>query len=393
MNPTDEFVPSSSDSSRPLVIRVPRARCIRTGFRWLATIAFLGICVVCLPGCPGGLGVFLPFIDGVSPNTASVGRPALPVVISGKGFASSVLLINGQPVAPTDVSASEVDATIPASFFSEPGTVTVVIVNALPSGNVTSNSATITVTGSSEAPVLSITKSHTGNFTQGQIGATYTVTVSNVSSAGSTSGAVTVTENPPTGLTITNLNGGSEWTCVVTTASCTINATLAPGASYPPITVTVNVATNAPATVTNQVTVTGGGSGPATAQDPTTINSAGAPAFTISASAIPSTFSPGGTGSYTITVSNTGTAPTSGTVTMMITPSSAEMPVSLSGTGWTCTITNLTCTITTPLPPGASYNPITFNVVMGPTLPSTVSVTFTVSGDGATAMTTVTTPS
>ena len=49
-------------------------------------------------------------------------------------------------------------------------------------------------------PDLTITKTHTGNFTQGQTGATYTVTVTN-SGNGPTTGVVTVTDSLPSGLT------------------------------------------------------------------------------------------------------------------------------------------------------------------------------------------------
>ena len=54
------------------------------------------------------------------------------------------------------------------------------------------------------APDLTITKTHSGNFTQGQTGATYTLTVSNVGAV-STSGTVTVTDTLPAGLTATAL--------------------------------------------------------------------------------------------------------------------------------------------------------------------------------------------
>ncbi len=47
---------------------------------------------------------------------------------------------------------------------------------------------------------------------------------------------------------------------------------LAPGASYPPVTVTVNVSANAPAQSTAQVTVSGGGSAAANGNAPTTID-------------------------------------------------------------------------------------------------------------------------
>src|ERR1039458_6056560 len=48
------------------------------------------------------------------------------------------------------------------------------------------------------APVLSIAKSHTGNFTQGDAADTYTILVTN-NGPGPTGGTVTVTEVPPTG--------------------------------------------------------------------------------------------------------------------------------------------------------------------------------------------------
>jgi len=118
------------------------------------------------------------------------------------------------------------------------------------------------------APSLSITKTHIGNFAQGQQSATYTVTVSNANGAGATNGTVTVTETLPSGLTMGSMSG-TGWNCGSTT--CTRSDALAAGASYPAVTVTVNVALNAPAQVTNQVSVSGGGSATASATDPTTV--------------------------------------------------------------------------------------------------------------------------
>src|SRR5436309_2922195 len=101
----------------------------------------------------------------------------------------------------------------------------------------------------SQLPDLAMTKTHTGNFTQGQSGDTYNLTVSNVG-AGPTSGTVTVTDTLPTGLTATGL-AGSGWTCTLATLTCTRSDALAAGASYPPITLTVNLAVNAPPRFTN----------------------------------------------------------------------------------------------------------------------------------------------
>ncbi|HVP09885.1 MAG TPA: BACON domain-containing carbohydrate-binding protein [Phycisphaerae bacterium] len=113
-----------------------------------------------------------------------------------------------------------------------------------------------------------MSKTHVGNFTPGQNGATYTVTVSN--NASPTSGTVTVTETVPTGLTLVSM-AGSGWTCPAAANTCSRSDVLASGASYPPITVTVNVSSGAPRSVTNQVTVSGGGSVNATASDVTNV--------------------------------------------------------------------------------------------------------------------------
>jgi subtilase family serine protease len=117
-------------------------------------------------------------------------------------------------------------------------------------------------------PVLSISKSHSGSFTQGQLNAAYSVTVSNAFNAGATTGTVTVTETMPSGLILVSMVG-TGWTC--SGNACSRSDALNPGASYPAITVTVNVASNATSPQVNQVDVSGGGSVNASATDPTTI--------------------------------------------------------------------------------------------------------------------------
>ncbi|MES4890165.1 hypothetical protein [Streptomyces sp. NPDC096012] len=118
---------------------------------------------------------------------------------------------------------------------------------------------------------LSITKTHSGTFAQGGTG-TYTLTVSNASNAGTTSGTVTVTDTLPAGVTFGNATGNG-WTCSEAsgTVTCTRSDALAPGASYPPITLTVNITSGAACTFTNSATVSGGGSQSRTAGDATTL--------------------------------------------------------------------------------------------------------------------------
>jgi len=120
------------------------------------------------------------------------------------------------------------------------------------------------------APTLIIVKSHNGVFTVSQQGATYALNVSNVPGAGTTSGMVTVTETVPTGLTLASM-AGPGWTCPSGAATCTRSDARAAGMAYPPIAVTVNVGANAPSSLTNQASVSGGGSFSVSASDPTIV--------------------------------------------------------------------------------------------------------------------------
>jgi uncharacterized repeat protein (TIGR01451 family) len=119
-----------------------------------------------------------------------------------------------------------------------------------------SNEAFATITAPT-LPDLTLTKTHAGSFAQGQTGATYTLTVSNAGT-GSTAGTVTVGDALPAGLTATAFSG-TGWSCTLSPLSCTRSTALAAGASYPALTLTVNVSASAPASVTNTATVGGGG--------------------------------------------------------------------------------------------------------------------------------------
>ncbi len=121
-------------------------------------------------------------------------------------------------------------------------------------------------------PDLTIAKTHLGNFHPGDVGDAYAITVTNAGGA-ATGGTVTVIDALPAGLTATAMSG-SGWSVNLATFTATRSDALAVGASYPALTVTVNVAANAPASVTNTATVSGGGetfTGNDTASDPTVI--------------------------------------------------------------------------------------------------------------------------
>lgn len=160
------------------------------------------------------------------------------------------------------------------------------------------------------APVLGISKSHTGNFNTGQQGATYAVTVSNGATAGASNGKVAVTETVPSGETLVSMSG-TGWTCPGTAGAntCDRSDALFTGASYPGITVTVNVAANASSPQVNQVNVSGGGmTGSVSANDSTVINIPP----TVSLSVSPNPITLGSSASLTWSTTNAASCDASG---------------------------------------------------------------------------------
>jgi uncharacterized repeat protein (TIGR01451 family) len=235
------------------------------------------------------------------------------------------------------------------------------------------------------SPDLTVTKTHTGNFSQGGTG-TYTITAKN-SGTVATSGTATISDTLPTGLTPTSATG-TGWTCTISgqTVTCTSTTVVAAGASYPAISLGVNVASNAASSITNTATVAGGGETTTTnnsASDPTTIN--GVADLTVSKTHT-GNFTQGLPGTYTITATNSGGAATSGTVTVSDTLPTGMTPTSASGTGWTCTVSGqiVTCTRSDALAAGTSYPAITLNAVVASNAPASLTNTATISGGGQT---------
>ncbi|HXN73529.1 MAG TPA: nidogen-like domain-containing protein [Candidatus Acidoferrales bacterium] len=252
-------------------------------------------------------------------------------------------------------------------------------------------SPTVTVTftgGSAIPPALGITKSHTGNFTQGQQGATYTVTVSNGAGAGPTSGTVTVTDTIPAGLTLVSM-AGTGWTCAA--SSCTRSDALVAGASYPVITVTVNVASNAAASVTNSVSVSGGGSATASTTNPTTITtSGGGGGGSGIATVTPTSLAFGGvqvgnSSALSFTLKNTGTGALGSIAISVVTVTDASFPAEPAPVLPDYAITSNTCP--TSLAVGSA--PCTVTVTFTPTFLAADPGSVVITDDSSAGSTTV----
>jgi len=129
---------------------------------------------------------------------------------------------------------------------------------------------------------------------------------------------------------------------------------------------------------------------PLTATTPDVVTTVAAPDLTLTKSHSPQ-FVAGGTTTFTLTVPNVGTLPTDGTPVTVTdnVPSGAAGFDSIaiaSAPGWACTVaagtTNLTCTRSDPLAPGASYPSIVFTAVVHNPVSPTIQNTAAVSGGG-----------
>ena len=242
-----------------------------------------------------------------------------------------------------------------------------------------------TPVGGRQGPDLTVTKTHTGTFTAGQSGATYTISVSNVGGEPSEDDIVTVTDTVPAGLTATAI-AGTGWSCTQPAGPCARAETLAAGASYPPLTLTVDIAASPPPTLTNTARVSGGGDvNPSnnTASDVTTISTGSTgPDLTLTKTHA-GTFTAGQSGAtYAITVRNAGGAASSGTVTVTDTVPAGLTASGIAGTGWSCSQPAGPCTRGDALAASASYPPLTLTVDVAAGAPASVTNTANVSGGG-----------
>jgi mucin-19 len=303
-------------------------------------------------GPPSIAKAFNPSV--IAPNTTStltftITNPAAnPDLLAGVSFADALPtgLVVATPNVLTNFCVGPVTAVAGSASISLSGgtvaansncTVSVNVISGAPgtytntTGAVSSanggtgNAATAQLTVKNAS--LSIVKSHQGTFTRGQIGAQYTLTVSNAAAAGPTTGTVTVVDTLPVISNSHNLVPvsltGTGWTCNLGTLTCTRSDALAPGASYPAITFTVNIPQDITNHFSNTATVSGGG-------DPNTHSGADpvnfGHALDITAITGSATVSAGTPAQYSFTVDATAAPSPLGTVTF----SCANLPTAAS---------------------------------------------------------------
>ncbi|XHX80722.1 MAG: beta strand repeat-containing protein [Stenomitos frigidus ULC029] len=217
-----------------------------------------------------------------------------------------------------------------------------------------------TITVSDRQADLSISKTHSGNFSTGNN--TYTLAVrnnGNTTGADSTAkGALTVTDTLPTGFSYVGIAAGTSagWTCSANgqIVTCTNPNDLANGATST-IQLQVNVSSSAAATSVNTATVQGSSTDPNlnnnTSSDPTLIVQGANLRLTKSdGSPSPTDNQPlrtvGQTVNYTFTVQNQSATAAAAPIVLTDTLPTGLTFGAFSGTNWSCSAEgqNVTCT-------------------------------------------------
>jgi hypothetical protein len=179
--------------------------------------------------------------------------------------------------------------------------------------NADSKTDVATLTGISQLSVmlggagvdLSISLAPGPGFTRGQVGATYTLTVTDLGTI-ATSGSVSVVDTLPPGFTATGISGAG-WSCVLATLTCTHSDSLAGGAAYPSITITVNISPSITGNAIDTATVSGGGDqNPSGSTTPSSVFIRTLPAVTLTSSTNPSALGHAVTLTATVTSGATG---------------------------------------------------------------------------------------
>jgi uncharacterized repeat protein (TIGR01451 family) len=229
----------------------------------------------------GGTITYTIVVSNAGPQAANGAQLSDTVPAAVTGVAGSCgSPTGGAACGSVNVAGNAVTSTI--TTLPAGGSVTFTITGTAPaSGTVTNAASVVSPAGVSDptdpgrtgagnntasvnttviAPDLRVTSTHAGSFTVGTPGV-YTLTADNTLGTAATSGTITVTDTLPAGLTYSTATG-TGWSCSAAgqVVTCTSNAAIAAGATNPnAITLTVAVGSSAVGTVTNSVSVSGGG--------------------------------------------------------------------------------------------------------------------------------------
>ncbi len=213
----------------------------------------------------GGIGQFTVTVSNVGASASTTAQVTvsnqLPVGMTMTSMTGSGWAFNSNNLTATRIGTLNAGTNYPpitigfAVSTNAPSLLTnTVTVSGGGDGNALNNTSNLTWSVAT-GPDLVVTKSTNSTFREGTNGS-FLVNVVNVGGT-PTTGVVTVTEQPPVGMEIVSMTG-TGWNSNSSNA-VTRSDSLGSNADYPPITVAVAVASNAPSVLTNMVTVSGGG--------------------------------------------------------------------------------------------------------------------------------------
>jgi Bacterial lectin len=220
--------------------------------------------------------------------------------------------------------------------------------------------------------------------------ATITLVATDAPAAGPVTGTSTVTFPVPAGYPVASVTGDG-WQCTrAVSVSCTRHDGLAPGDSFPPVTITLTV----PATASGKVPLgaaagTDGQGGTNTATGSLMVTAV--PPKLLLTVGDQGVFTAGKSGGgYVLGVSADATGgPVTGPVTVSFPLPGGMTAVSATGSGWNCAFagsgSRVTCTRNDPLAPGGAYPPITVTTAVPPSLSGSVTASGSASTGGVSA--------
>jgi MSHA biogenesis protein MshQ len=230
---------------------------------------------------------------------------------------------------------------------------------------------------------VAITNTTSSTFSRGAP-VSYTLSVTN-NGPNNETGTVTVTDTLPATLSGISISA-SGWNCAASsgqTVSCFITG-LANGVTANTITINATVSSSATGTITNSATVAHAMFDNVASNNTASVSNAVAAVDLSLTMTRNGSLITGQSASYTLALSNVGTASEPGPITLTDTLPSGMTYTSAVGTLWTCSASGqaVTCTRTGALASGASTDNITLTVLVAANASGTLTNTATVAGTG-----------
>jgi uncharacterized repeat protein (TIGR01451 family)/fimbrial isopeptide formation D2 family protein len=314
----------------------------------------------------GAAGSYLVALGNLGPSDA-----AEPVTVSdtlptsetfeaatGTGWVCSdalqVVTCTDSSNLPSGDSAADIDLSVAIASDATGSITNTASVSSVTADPVASNDSGSDTTTPALSSDLSITKTHTGDFTAGLDG-TYTIGVHNAGPSDSGTGVV-VSDTLPTGETFVSAEG-TGWSCAASdaTVTCTLGTSIVVTGDAPSLALTAAVSSGAVGTLTNVALVQGPNPDPDldnnTASDPTTSDRVSDLSLS---KTLTDSLQNRGDATYALAVTNTGPSDSAAPVTLIDPlPAGLTFVSSTEETAgaWSCAAAgqNVTCTDSAPV--------------------------------------------